>query len=315
MDETQRGDLPAPGLTAARDIASVAAGDWPARDYPQAPRSAGNPVPIVIKRSVLEEIGEHGRSTQDIEVCGVMVGSIYFDAAGPFLYVEAIIQGDHASGQAAQVTFTAETWAHVQDVMERDFTGLRVIGWYHTHPGYGIFLSEMDVFIHENFFDFPWQIAFVFDPKANEDGLFLWRDGKLQRQPYEVEENTGGALAGSGQAQSRQATAGGVGEPPGTVLELTQRVRRLEKMLRMTTAALAFIAVIAIVWPLIVFMGTSVQKSESPHNVKISPASGAAAVGAAPLPELQRTPDAAVPLEFGKPPTTWPAEHEMVESP
>jgi proteasome lid subunit RPN8/RPN11 len=290
-----------------RDIASVVAADWPQMDYPLAARPSDTPVPVIIKRSVLDEIAEHGRSTQDVEVCGVMVGSLYFDVAGPFLYVEAIIKGDHASGQAAQVTFTADTWTHVQEVMERDFVGLRVIGWYHTHPGYGIFLSEMDVFIHENFFDFPWQIAFVFDPKANEDGLFCWRDGKLQRQSYEVQEDVAGREAT--QPSSRPALSGGVGEPPGTVLELSNRIRRLEKLVRTMTAALALVAVIAIVWPLAVFIMIPGRNSEVPgHLVGPSPDK------TIPIARISAVaPEGSI--EYGKPPTTWPAQAEPVESP
>ena len=48
-----------------------------------------------------------------------------------------------------------------------------IVGWYHTHPGFGIFLSNMDAFIHENFFSFPWEPAYVFDPQAETDGFFF----------------------------------------------------------------------------------------------------------------------------------------------
>lgn len=39
----------------------------------------------------------------------------------------------------------------------------------------------MDLFIHENFFSSPWQVAYVFDPQSEEEGFFVWREGKLQK--------------------------------------------------------------------------------------------------------------------------------------
>ena len=49
-----------------------------------------------------------------------------------------------------------------------------MVGWYHTHPGFGIFLSGMDQFIHQNFFTQKWHIALVLDPIAKSGGFFCW---------------------------------------------------------------------------------------------------------------------------------------------
>src|SRR3712207_9565583 len=51
------------------------------------------------------------------------------------VYIEANIRGNFASGRAAQVTFTAKTWQHIQDVLDKDYPDMRILGWYHTHPG------------------------------------------------------------------------------------------------------------------------------------------------------------------------------------
>jgi hypothetical protein len=67
--------------------------------------------------------------------------------------------------------------------MEQDFAGQRMVGWYHSHPHFGIFLSDYDQFIHENFFREPWQVAYVVDPLLEQRGWFGWVDGKLVRFP------------------------------------------------------------------------------------------------------------------------------------
>jgi hypothetical protein len=76
------------------------------------------------------------------------------------------------------VTFTHKTWEYVNSVMDAQHPGRKIIGWYHSHPGYGVFLSPQDEFIQTNFFPQPWQVAFVFDPLAEEDGFFIWQQGK-----------------------------------------------------------------------------------------------------------------------------------------
>lgn len=141
----------------------------------------------VILQSVLDEIHEHGDSSLHAEVCGVLVGNVFRDSHGPFLHISASIRGDSAEGHAAQVTFKAETWSHIQSVMESKHPDERIVGWYHTHPGFGIFLSGMDHFIQDNFFNLPWQVAFVYDPKGGDEGMFVWRKGTSQREPFLVQ--------------------------------------------------------------------------------------------------------------------------------
>jgi proteasome lid subunit RPN8/RPN11 len=38
-----------------------------------------------------------------------------------------------------------------------------MVGWYHTHPDWGVFLSSMDMFICDNFFN-KLDVAYVIDP-------------------------------------------------------------------------------------------------------------------------------------------------------
>ena len=79
------------------------------------------------------------------------------------------------------MTFTHETWAHIYRVKDRDHPDSRIVGWYHSHPGFGVFLSSDDLFIHENFFSAPHQIAWVYDPHSDEQGCFVWDHHRVRR--------------------------------------------------------------------------------------------------------------------------------------
>lgn len=144
---------------------------------------------VIIKQSALNRIHAHGHSKLQSEICGVLVGTLCRDEHGPYLYIEAAITGDLADSKPANVTFTADTWTKIQDEMDRLYPDMKIVGWYHTHPGFGIFLSGMDLFIHEGFFDLPWQVAMVYDPIGGDEGIFVWKQGKAVRQPFLVQDD------------------------------------------------------------------------------------------------------------------------------
>ena len=83
-----------------QDLNSIREGEWPDREFPLGPREKPTRRQVIIKQSVLNEIHGHGRSAPDIEVCGVLVGNVYQDAMGPFVYIEAGIRGNFAAGRA-----------------------------------------------------------------------------------------------------------------------------------------------------------------------------------------------------------------------
>ncbi|MGD0462508.1 MAG: Mov34/MPN/PAD-1 family protein [Tepidisphaeraceae bacterium] len=167
------------------------------------------PFQVVIRQSALNRVHEHGDGSSAVEVCGVLVGDVYRDATSPFLQVEYVIEGEAATGSAGQVTFTADTWQHIQETMDKQFPELRIVGWYHTHPGHGIFLSEMDVFLHESFFGLPWQTALVYDPRSGEEGFFGAEGGHPQRMPHliEADEPATATLAQAAQPTGALETA------------------------------------------------------------------------------------------------------------
>ncbi|MDR0609960.1 MAG: Mov34/MPN/PAD-1 family protein [Planctomycetaceae bacterium] len=133
---------------------------------------------IVVRRSTLNVIKTHGQTSLHAEVGGMLVGSLLWDNQ-PFLFVEASIAGKHTDEQVASVTFTAKTWEHVWSIQERDYPNKKIVGWYHTHPGFGVFLSPMDMFICEYTFNAPYHVAYVYDPQSDDDGWFVWKNSTL----------------------------------------------------------------------------------------------------------------------------------------
>ena len=139
---------------------------------------SGNAQPAVaIDGDVVRKIRQHARSSIKAEICGVLIGR---DRPGK-IEIQACIPGENAEEAGAHVTFTQETWGHIYQVKDKEFPDDRIVGWYHSHPGFGIFLSDHDAFIHKNFFASPGQVAWVFDPHSDEEGCFGWVAGQIER--------------------------------------------------------------------------------------------------------------------------------------
>jgi proteasome lid subunit RPN8/RPN11 len=131
----------------------------------------------MVDNEVARKIRQHARSSPKAEICGVLIGH----DRDRRVEITASIEGENADQAGAHVTFTQDTWEHIYAVKDKKFPDERIVGWYHSHPGFGIFLSEHDSFIHKNFFSSPGQVAWVFDPISDEEGCFGWSDGQIRR--------------------------------------------------------------------------------------------------------------------------------------
>jgi proteasome lid subunit RPN8/RPN11 len=145
------------------------------------PASPGGNYRILLSTAAYKAIYQHAKTSPDKEICGVLIGEVYKDRDNACLAVTAAIRGEHADNHAGQVMFTHATWEHINSVKDSEFPDQRTVGWYHSHPTFGIFLSPQDEFIHKNFFGAPWQVAFVIDPVSDEEGFFIWRKGEPVR--------------------------------------------------------------------------------------------------------------------------------------
>jgi proteasome lid subunit RPN8/RPN11 len=141
--------------------------------------AAGKPVaPLFqIDNEVTRCIRKHARAHMQTEVCGVLIGETRNGA----VEITASIEALNAAQAGTHVTFTQDAWETIYKVKDESYPDLRIVGWYHSHPGFGVFLSEHDSFIHRNFFSSPDQVAWVYDPHTDEEGCFGWVDGAIHR--------------------------------------------------------------------------------------------------------------------------------------
>lgn len=184
-------------------------------------------VRIAFEKKPYADMIAHAVTEPEVELCGVLVGHVRKDKYGPWLHVVDIIRGEKANQKNAQVTFTHDTWNHIHSELDKH-PDRKILGWYHTHGGFGIFLSEMDTFIHENFFTEPHHFAYVYDPLAGTEGFFF-RHGKQFHQAtrYWVGGKQRDVLNARPEPKPLALGAGGGGGDPATAQAVSMLSRQV----------------------------------------------------------------------------------------
>jgi proteasome lid subunit RPN8/RPN11 len=142
---------------------------------------APHDLPIFVDRLTAEAIDRHALSDTSVELGGILLGyeAIDEETGLPFVWVTQSLQAKHFENSQASFTYTHDSWQAITRERDERFPDLEIVGWYHTHPDFGIFLSNQDLFIQEHFFQQPLQVAYVVDPVRYTRGFFQWRDGKI----------------------------------------------------------------------------------------------------------------------------------------
>ena len=138
-------------------------------------------LPVFLDRSTADAIERHALSDTSVELGGILLGKECIDPATgtPFVWVTRSLEAKHYANTQASFTYTHDSWEEITRERDRLYPELDIVGWYHTHPSFGIFLSHHDLFIHQHFFAQPLQVAYVVDPINQTRGFFQWRDGGL----------------------------------------------------------------------------------------------------------------------------------------
>lgn len=142
---------------------------------------------IFISDEIMNKIEEHCFSEVSHEVGGFLVGIISDEKTE----IKGVIPSTKAQSQQTSLTFTHEAWDEAYQILAKDFPDFNLVGWYHSHPGFGVFMSEYDAFIQQNFFGTKGQLALVVDPLAGRRGWFKWGNEKIKELHQEDTEKEG----------------------------------------------------------------------------------------------------------------------------
>jgi 26S proteasome regulatory subunit N11 len=108
----------------------------------------------------LGKILKHSLTNLEREVIGLLIGKMQ----GQVLEIWDAVTGEQY-GKQGFVELNEEIQAEVAEKLQKERKGLTIVGWYHSHPGLGVFLSGTDISTQKLYQKlYPKAVALVIDP-------------------------------------------------------------------------------------------------------------------------------------------------------
>jgi len=143
---------------------------------------------VYFDAAAFEKARAHFKSAAQngVEAMGLLLGEVCrFKGKKFVMVVDYVTAGNDAS--AVSVRFGDRAFPELANALW-GAAGKTVVGWMHSHPSYGCYLSARDVAAQEGFFNEPFHVAFVLDPVRNDCKAFRVRNGKQVEVSFAVVE-------------------------------------------------------------------------------------------------------------------------------
>lgn len=138
---------------------------------------------LLVTWDTFQRLQAHCHSDTSSEVGGALLGKAYRYEGQIFVEVRASLPAQSSDHGPIHFTFNADSWSQLHKDRAQRHPELDIVGWFHTHPGLGVFFSGDDIVVHSAAFVLPWHVALVLDPLRGEMGLFAWQKGKIVPVP------------------------------------------------------------------------------------------------------------------------------------
>lgn len=225
-------------------------------------------LPIFVDVDVMRDMEAHAQSNTGVELGGVLLGGQFEDGQRkPFVVITDSLRAEHYESTKGSFKFTHDTWSKITREREEFPSELQMVGWYHTHPDWGVFLSGMDMFICDNFFNKPLDVALVIDPCRQDRGMFQWTGNPAQRvrrtggfwliaSRFRLQELQYYAASLEGKLMAPDPRFGGFPQMPAPVVNIADSRSQWQSTAVLGLLAMQFLFLGAVLWRLLFPLGT-----------------------------------------------------------
>ena len=135
---------------------------------------------VYILEEALASLIRHLKKDISVEHGGILFGQAYTDSEqGIYVEITAAVAAPATIGTSAHLEFTPDSWLGIMDYAKATHAKANIVGWYHSHPNIGVFMSGTDMRTQQAFFHHPWCVSIVCDPIRNEISYFLGEKAKV----------------------------------------------------------------------------------------------------------------------------------------
>lgn len=146
-------------------------------------------VSVFVSEEAMSSMIEQAESgyLRNEEILGLMTGFVYCDDEGEYA-VAAGAATCRLDADDASVRFRRDSLEELFGSMDSS-EGDRVVGWYHSHPGFGCYLSDTDIRTHEGVFGSDTGFALVIDPADSSIAVFGCTGGEPRKIRMVISES------------------------------------------------------------------------------------------------------------------------------
>ncbi|MDP3741712.1 MAG: hypothetical protein Q8R15_00180 [Candidatus Micrarchaeota archaeon] len=143
---------------------------------------------VYVKQSAVEKAEEYflRLASQRLEGMGLLIGVNCEHNGSRFVMVNEFMTTDTTS-TAVSVRFPPSAFEKLSQQLKGKLGESVVVGWCHSHPSYGCFLSSTDVSTQRKFFNEDFHVAAVFDPLRKEE--FSGKSAVMSKRFYRLNGN------------------------------------------------------------------------------------------------------------------------------
>ena len=142
---------------------------------------------LYLSKLAEEKIRNHALSRLEprIEIMGLLLGTVYRHNEHDHVLVRDVVTTD-LDASLVSVRFDRQGFEKLFESLDDSGFDYVIVGWYHSHPGHGCFLSQTDVDTQVSMFNRPFHSALVIDPVNKEIETFKVDRGRSLHRPFAV---------------------------------------------------------------------------------------------------------------------------------
>jgi len=129
----------------------------------------------------------------------VLVGEVFRDETqgSHVVVVRGAVPALSAAGSPVHLQFTREAWDEMAGMIDENFAQMLIVGWFHSHPHMGAFMSSTDRASQRAFYNRPWSLALVVDPVTRQTAWFAGGRSRSLHPRHVVEYEPRDLLSGA----------------------------------------------------------------------------------------------------------------------
>lgn len=132
-------------------------------------------IPVNVLKLIYAHFSKEAENRR--EALGLLLGQVRTYENKIYTYVTGYITAEN-SATSVHVSFNKDAFSKL--ACQYSKTNRVIVGWAHSHPTFGCFLSSTDIQTQKDLFNQEFNVAMVVDPNRRENGFLQTRFYKLE---------------------------------------------------------------------------------------------------------------------------------------